>query len=138
MYIGTLVAVIGMNGIWAVIIALPSIQRDSEVDLSMASLPLSMTMVGFGIGNILAGKMVDRFGFAIPIGFSGVLMSLGYFLVSVSQNIFILSLSQGVFIGLGASVSLYLVSANFGLSQGGIIPSYTLIIREYLPAKEAV
>ena len=34
-------------------------------------------------------------------------------------------------------VSLYLVSAVFGLSQGGIVPSYALIIREYLPAREA-
>ena len=34
-------------------------------------------------------------------------------------------------------VSLYLVSALFGLSQGGIVPSYALIVREYFPAREA-
>ena len=34
-------------------------------------------------------------------------------------------------------VSLYLVSMVFGLSQGGIVPSYAIIVREYLPAKEA-
>jgi MFS family permease len=34
-------------------------------------------------------------------------------------------------------VSLYLVSMVFGLSQGGIVPSYALIVREYMPAKEA-
>lgn len=33
--------------------------------------------------------------------------------------------------------SLYIVSALFGLSQGGIIPSYALIVREYFPAREA-
>jgi MFS family permease len=33
--------------------------------------------------------------------------------------------------------SLYLVSALFGLSQGGIVPSYAMIIREYFPAQEA-
>ena len=33
--------------------------------------------------------------------------------------------------------SLYVVSAIFGLSQGGIVPSYALIVREYFPAKEA-
>lgn len=102
--IGTLVAVIGTNGIWAVVIVLPAVQREFEVDRSMASLPYSMTMVGFGIGNILVGKMVDRFGLAIPVGFSGVLMSLGYFLASVSQNIYLLTLIQGIFIGIGASV----------------------------------
>ncbi|MGI9433543.1 MAG: MFS transporter [Geminicoccaceae bacterium] len=32
---------------------------------------------------------------------------------------------------------LYLVSAIFGLSQGGIVPSYALIVRDYFPAREA-
>jgi MFS family permease len=32
---------------------------------------------------------------------------------------------------------LYVVSAIFGLSQGGIVPSYALIVRDYFPAKEA-
>jgi MFS family permease len=34
-------------------------------------------------------------------------------------------------------ISLYVVSALFGLAQGGIVPSYAIIIREYLPASEA-
>ncbi len=33
--------------------------------------------------------------------------------------------------------SLYIVSALFGLSQGGIVPSYAMIIREYFPPQEA-
>jgi MFS family permease len=33
--------------------------------------------------------------------------------------------------------SLYLVSALFGLVQGGIVPSYAIIVRERLPAHEA-
>ena len=33
--------------------------------------------------------------------------------------------------------SLYLVSALFGLSQGGIVPSYALIVRDHFPAKQA-
>ena len=37
----------------------------------------------------------------------------------------------------GGLTSLYLVSAIFGLSQGGIVPSYAVIVREYLPAREA-
>jgi MFS family permease len=34
-------------------------------------------------------------------------------------------------------MSLYAVSALFGLSQGGIVPSYALIVRQYFPAREA-
>lgn len=34
-------------------------------------------------------------------------------------------------------VPLYLISALFGLSQGGIDPSYALVVREYMPSREA-
>ena len=33
--------------------------------------------------------------------------------------------------------SLYAVSALFGLFQGGIVPSYAIIVREYFPPAEA-
>src|SRR5439155_602579 len=33
--------------------------------------------------------------------------------------------------------SLYLTSALFGLFQGGIVPSYAIIVREYFPPREA-
>jgi MFS family permease len=34
-------------------------------------------------------------------------------------------------------MSLYVISGLFGLSQGGIVPSYALIVRQYFPAREA-
>lgn len=33
--------------------------------------------------------------------------------------------------------SLYVISALFGLFQGGIVPSYAIIVREYFPARQA-
>jgi MFS family permease len=48
---------------------------------------------------------------------------------------------QGVallmFLPSDALVSLYLVSALFGLFQGGIVPSYAIIVREYFTPREA-
>jgi len=34
-------------------------------------------------------------------------------------------------------VSLYVISGLFGLFQGGIVPSYAIIVREYFAPKEA-
>ena len=42
-----------------------------------------------------------------------------------------------MYLGLNGLTSLYVVSALFGLFQGGIVPSYAIIIREYFPAREA-
>jgi MFS family permease len=48
---------------------------------------------------------------------------------------------QGValllFLPFNGLVSLYLISALFGLFQGGIVPAYAIIVREYFPAQQA-
>ena len=41
------------------------------------------------------------------------------------------------FLPFSSEISLYVVSLMFGLSQGGIVPAYAIIIRKYLPIKEA-
>ncbi|MCL5776973.1 MFS transporter [Limibaculum sp. FT325] len=82
---------------------------------------LSM-MLGLGIASRLAsGFIADR------IGGLGTLI-LGSALQAVALVFFL------PFDGL---VSLYLVAALFGLSQGGIVPSYALIVRDHFPAREA-
>ena len=51
------------------------------------------------------------------------------------------SLLQGsallLFLPFDGMVSLYLISALFGLFQGGIVPSYAIIVREHFPPAEA-
>jgi MFS family permease len=42
-----------------------------------------------------------------------------------------------LFLPFDGLASLYLISALFGLFQGGIVPSYAIIIREYFSPKEA-
>ncbi|WP_407187581.1 MFS transporter [Bradyrhizobium centrosematis] len=51
------------------------------------------------------------------------------------------SLAQGFalvfYLFFDSLASLYLISAMFGLFQGGIVPSYAIIVREAMPASEA-
>jgi len=42
-----------------------------------------------------------------------------------------------LFLPFDGLVPLYVVSGLFGLFQGGIVPSYALIVREYFTPKEA-
>src|SRR6478752_1279736 len=42
-----------------------------------------------------------------------------------------------LFLPFDGLVSLYVISALFGLFQGGIVPAYAIIVREYFPASEA-
>jgi MFS family permease len=79
-------------------------------------------MLGFGIiSRIGSGYLADRIG-----GLRTLLVS---------------SLAQGaalvLFLMFDSLPSLYIISALFGLFQGGLVPSYAIIIRECLPAREA-
>jgi MFS family permease len=78
-------------------------------------------MLGFGIVSRLAsGWICDRIG-----GLRTLL--LGSALQAVALLLFL------PFQGLA---SLYTISILFGLFQGGIVPSYTIIVREHFPARE--
>ena len=79
-------------------------------------------MLGFGLVSRLAsGWIADRIG-----GLRTLL--LGSALQAIALALFL------PFDGL---VSLYIVSALFGLFQGGLIPAYPIIVREYFPPGEA-
>ena len=79
-------------------------------------------MLGFGIASrLVSGYVCDHIG-----GLRTLL--LGSALQGVALMLFL------PFDGL---VSLYVISALFGLFQGGIVPSYAIIVREYFPASQA-
>jgi MFS family permease len=46
-------------------------------------------------------------------------------------------LALTLFLIFDGPVSLFVVSAIFGLVQGGLVPSYAVIVREFLPPREA-
>ena len=79
-------------------------------------------MLGLGVvSRIASGFLADK------IGGLGTLI-LGSMLQCMALLLYI------PFDGL---ISLYVVSALFGLAQGGIVPSYAMIVRQYFPAREA-
>ena len=53
---------------WSVVVALPAMQADFGVDRADASLPYTLTMLGFAGGGVLMGRLADRFGIAVPLG----------------------------------------------------------------------
>ena len=79
-------------------------------------------MLGLGIVSRLAsGLVADRIG------------GIGTLIIGSTLQ----CLALLFYLPFDGLASLYLVSALFGLSQGGIVPSYALIVRDYFPAREA-
>jgi MFS family permease len=78
-------------------------------------------MLAFGIvSRIGSGFVADRLGglWTLLIGSGAQAAALAMYMV------------------FDGFISLYVVSALFGLFQGGLVPSYAIIVRETMPAKE--
>jgi MFS family permease len=79
-------------------------------------------MLGFGVASrLIFGWVLDRIG-----GLSTLLLG------STMQATVL-----GLYLPFDGLVSLYVISAVFGLTQGGIVPSYAVIVRELFPPQEA-
>jgi MFS family permease len=79
-------------------------------------------MLGFGVLSRLgSGWIADRIGGVRTLLLGSALQCATLFL----------------YLPFDGLISLYVVSILFGLAQGGIVPSYAIIVREFLPAREA-
>lgn len=79
-------------------------------------------MLACGIASrLISGLICDRIGGLRTLLLGSILQGIALFL----------------FLFFDGLVSLYVISALFGFFQGGIVPSYAIIVREYFPPKEA-
>src|SRR5882762_10837910 len=78
---------IGGAGMYSMAVALPPLQAEFGIARAQASLPYTLTMIGFGIGGILMGKLSDRFGVRAPVFIGAVSLALGFIAAGVSQNL---------------------------------------------------
>ena len=62
-----LVSTIGGVGMWSVVVALPAVQAEFGVARAEASLPFTLTMLGFALGGVVMGRLLDRFGVLAPL-----------------------------------------------------------------------
>jgi MFS family permease len=82
---------------------------------------LSLMLTCGIVSRLVSGLICDRIG-----GIKTLLLG------SVLQGIALLA-----FLPFDGLVPLYVISATFGLFQGGIVPSYAIIVREHFSPKEA-
>ena len=79
-------------------------------------------MLGFGVASrLIFGWVLNLIG-GLPTLLLGSAMQ---------------AIALALYLPFNGLVSLYVISAVFGLAQGGIVPSYAVIIRELFPAREA-
>ena len=94
---------IGGVGMWSVVVALPAVQAEFGVARAEASLPYTLTMIGFGLSSIVMGRLADRFGIMVPVILGTLALALGYVLAGSASSLWQYTLAQGLLIGVGSS-----------------------------------
>jgi MFS family permease len=106
---------IGGVGMWSVIVVLPAVQAEFGVARATASLPYTVTMLSFGLGGILMGRLSDRFGILVPVTGGALSLGLGYALASQATSLWGFVLTQGLLVGLAGSATFAPLMADTSL-----------------------
>lgn len=100
---------------------LVSLCLDLGLTITQGNDLLATMLVGGVASRIISGAIIDKIG-AMRILLIGSALQM---------------IALGLYIPFDGLASLYAVSLIFGLAQGGILPSYPIIVRDYLPARSA-
>ena len=101
------VSTISGIGLWAYVVILPTIQAEFGLDRAGASLPYTVTTIGFALGGILMGRLSDRFGITVPLVLAAVAMGAGFILDALSGSFTQFVIIQGLLIGILGSAAAF-------------------------------
>jgi MFS family permease len=97
-----LIGTIGSVGLWSYVVALPAVQADFGVTRADASLAYTLNMIGFGIGAVAIGGLVDRFGIVGPLIVSTLTLTVGFMGSGLAPSLLVFALANFL-IGIGSS-----------------------------------
>ena len=91
---------IGGSGMYSVAVVLPRIQQEFGLARGDASLPYTLTMIGFGLGGVLMGRLADRFGVVTPVVIGAIGLGAGFVAAGLAPTFWLFCAIQGGLIGL--------------------------------------
>ncbi|MEK0162592.1 MFS transporter [Phaeobacter sp. JH18-32] len=96
------IATVANVGMWAVIVVMPAVEAEFGAGRAAASLPYTLTMIGFAVGNLVIGRLVDRFGITLALCAAAALSAVSYGLAMLAPDMLWLSAAH-LFLGLGTA-----------------------------------
>ena len=81
-----LMMTVAMCGMYASVMVLEPVTREFQVGHGAGALPYTLYMIGFGLGNIVLGRIMDRFGIPILAITAGICLPSGLYIVSNAET----------------------------------------------------
>jgi MFS family permease len=95
---------IGSVGMWSVVVVLPVVQAEFGATRGAVSLAFTLTMLGFGLGGVITGRITDRFGIVAAMALSIGFLGAAYILAGLSTTLWQF-IAVYFLIGLGTSAT---------------------------------
>jgi MFS family permease len=104
--VSLLLMTLGGVGMYSVAVVLPRLAAEFGAARADASLPYTLTMIGFAIGGIVMGRLSDRYGVMVSVLVGTVGLGTGYIAAGYSGSLWQFGIAQGMLIGfLGTSAT---------------------------------
>jgi MFS family permease len=95
---------IGSVGMWSVVVVLPVVQAEFATTRGAVSLAYTLTMLGFGFGAVVVGKITDRFGIVVAMALSIAILGAAYVVAGLSTTLWQF-IAVYFLIGIGSSAT---------------------------------
>ena len=97
-----LIGTVSGAGMWSYVVSLPAVQADFGVTRAEASLPYTLMMLGFALGTVVMGRIVDRFGIVVTLLTGAVSIGIGYIGAGYAPSLTVFAIFH-ILIGLGSA-----------------------------------
>ncbi|MBK6006440.1 MFS transporter [Ramlibacter ginsenosidimutans] len=98
--VSLLLMTIGGSGMYSITVVLPRMQQDFAVTRGDASLAYTLTMIGFGAGGVLMGRIADRLGIMAVVMLGAAGLGVGFIAAGLAPGLLLFCLAQGLLVGL--------------------------------------
>jgi MFS family permease len=96
---------LGAVGMWGVVVVIPAVQADFGVTRADVSFSYTTTMLGFGVGSILLGRLLDTRGAFVTMVLATLLLAAGYAAAAIAPSLWLFAAAQGALIGVGSAAA---------------------------------
>ena len=108
----TLLCALGSFSMWGVVVIFPALQAEFAASRADVSFSYTATMVGFGAGVVLMGRMIDARGAFPTMLLATALLVIGCVMAALAPNLWVFVAAQGILIGFGSAAAFIPLMAD--------------------------
>ena len=101
--VALVIGLVANAGMWAVVVIMPAVEAEFALTRAETSLPYMLSMLGYGLGNFIIGRWVDRVGIATALIGASFGIAVSFFAATQASDIGVLAAVHFI-LGLFAAV----------------------------------